>query len=158
MHTETLPNALLLLGLGGRLLGLQDLDDDLLLLDEEGAQDTLPQAAVAQDTSVRPANGLLALGHARPFAGPARPDALQLLLALAALGHIPALLHVLVDQTATGSANTRRGRGTGIICLNALVEQVLLLHWYLHTAFVRVCVVRQSSTQSQSLNHFWAAR
>lgn len=73
---KTHPNALLLLGLGGRFLRLQDLDDDLLLLDEEGAQDTLPQAAVAQDASVGTADGLLALGHARPLAGPARPDAL----------------------------------------------------------------------------------
>lgn len=97
-----------LLGLGSRLLGLQDLNDDLLLLDEEGAQDALPQAAVAQDSSVGPADGLLALGHAWPLAGPARPDALQLVLALATLGHITALLHVLVDQAATGRANTER--------------------------------------------------
>lgn len=103
-----------LLGLGGSLLGLQHLDDDLLLLNQEGAHDTLPQAAVAQDSSVGPADGLLALGHAWPLAGAAGPDALQLLLALTALGHITAFLHVLVDQTAAGCANTKRKRRMGI--------------------------------------------
>ena len=137
-----------LLGLGGRLLGLQDLDDDLLLLNQEGAHDALPQAAVAQDTSVGPADGLLALGHAWALAGAAGPDALQLLLALAALGHITALLDVLVHQTATGRANAEREYRIRALPLH----QIAMNH--LHTAFVGVCVVRQTSSQCQSLDHF----
>lgn len=96
----------ILSGLGEGLLRLQHLNDDLLLLDEESAQDTLPQTAVAQHTAVRAAHGLLSLGHAWPLAGTTGPDSLQLVFALAALGHITTLLHVLVDQFATGSTNT----------------------------------------------------
>lgn len=110
IYRNTSTRAARSLGLGSGLLGLQHLDDDLLLLNQEGAHDTLPQAAVAQDSSVRAADGLLALGHAWALAGTAGPDSLQLLLALTALGHITALLHVLVDETAAGCANTERER------------------------------------------------
>lgn len=61
---------------------------------------------MAQDTAVGTGNGLLALRDAGTFAWACWADTLQLLLALAALGHIAALLHVLVHETATGRANT----------------------------------------------------
>jgi len=106
----------LLLGLGLGLGGLHRLDerlalalqglDDLLLLDEEGAHDTLAQAAVAQHSTVGPGHGLQALGHAGALAGAGGGDTLQLLLALAATGHGGVLLHILVNQTTTGRANT----------------------------------------------------
>lgn len=91
----------------GRLSVLQFLDD-LLLLDEEGANDTLPDALVAQHSSVRTANGLLALGQATSLGWTSGPDSVQLLLALAALWNITTLLHVLVDQTAAGRTNTAK--------------------------------------------------
>lgn len=110
---------------------------------------------MAQDSSVCAADGLLALGHAWPLAGAAGPDTLQLLLALAALGHIATLLDVLVHETAAGSANPEKKAellefkpGTGFGAAPVPL--------YLHTAFVRVCVVRQSSSESQSLDHFEA--
>lgn len=95
--------------LGGlRRLGvLQDLDD-LLLLDQEGAHDALADALMAQHTAVRATHGLLTLGDAGALGRAGRPDAVQLLLALAALRHVATLLHVLVDQTAAGRANTER--------------------------------------------------
>lgn len=87
-------------------LGVLQLLDDLLLLDEEGANDTFPDALVAQDSSVGTTNGLLALGQTASLGRTGGSDSVELLLALAALGHITTLLHVLVDQAATGSANT----------------------------------------------------
>lgn len=101
--------------LGGHLGGLGALGalqhlDDLLLLDQEGAHDALANALVAQHAAVRTAHGLLALGDARALRRTGRPDAVQLLLALAALRHVTALLHVLVDQTAAGRANTANAR------------------------------------------------
>ena len=49
--------------LGFSALGLEDLHHDLLLLDEEGADDLLPDGLVAQDSSVSPKDGLLASGQ-----------------------------------------------------------------------------------------------
>jgi len=92
-------------------LALQSLDD-LLLLDEEGADDALPQAAVAQDSAVGPGNGLQALGHPGTLAGPGGRDPVELLLALATAWNSGVLLHVLVHQTASGSAHTVNKRNS----------------------------------------------
>ena len=43
-------------------LSLENLHDNLLLLDEEGAHDLLPDCLVAQNTTVGSLNGLLTLG------------------------------------------------------------------------------------------------
>ena len=43
-------------------LSLENLHDNLLLLDEEGAHDLLPDCLVAQNTTVGSLHGLLALG------------------------------------------------------------------------------------------------
>lgn len=95
----------LLDGLNERItLALQCLDD-LLLLDEESAHNTLTQAAMAQDTTVGAGHGLVALGQTWALAGAGGGDALKLLLALAAAWYGPVLLHILVDQTTTGSAD-----------------------------------------------------
>ena len=48
--------------LGFSALGLEDLHHDLLLLDEEGAHDLLPDCLVAQNTAVGSVHGLLTLG------------------------------------------------------------------------------------------------
>ena len=45
-------------------LGLQDLHHDLLLLDQEGADDLLPDGLVAEHSTVRPVHSLEALGQA----------------------------------------------------------------------------------------------
>jgi len=86
-------------------LALQSLDD-LLLFDEESADDSLSQAAVAQDTSVGPGDGLQTLGHPGTLAGPGGGDPVEFLLALTTAWHSGVLLHVLVHQTASGSAHT----------------------------------------------------
>ena len=44
-------------------LGLEDFHDDLLFLDQESADDLLPDGLVAQDSSVRSEDGLLAPGQ-----------------------------------------------------------------------------------------------
>lgn len=109
-------------GLGGLLLHLLDgLDesialalqclDDLLLLNEEGAHNTLTQAAMAQDTTVCAGHGLVALGQAWALAGARGGDTLKLLLALAAAWHGLVLFHILVDQTTAGSAHTVNKNG-----------------------------------------------
>ena len=50
--------------LGFSALGLEDLHHDLLLLDEEGADDLLPDGLVAQHSTIGPVHGLQALRQA----------------------------------------------------------------------------------------------
>lgn len=61
---------------------------------------------MAQDATVCAGHGLLTLRDAGPFAGASWADALQLLLALAALWDIWALLDILIDETSTWGADT----------------------------------------------------
>ena len=55
---RTAANILILLA-----LGLQHFHDDLLFLDEESADNLLPDGLVAQDSSVSPEDSLLASGQ-----------------------------------------------------------------------------------------------
>ena len=50
--------------LGFDALGLEDLHNNLLLLDQEGADDLLPDGLVAEDSPVRPVHSLKTLGQA----------------------------------------------------------------------------------------------
>ena len=50
--------------LGFDALGLEDLHNDLLLLDQEGADDLLPDGLVAEHSTVRPVHSLQMLGQA----------------------------------------------------------------------------------------------
>lgn len=104
-----------------RRLGVLQHLDDLLLFDQESAHDAFANALVAQHTAVRTTHGLLALGDARTLRRTGRPDAVQLLLALAALRHVTAFLHVLVDQTATGRANTAIGGKHKQVDISAMI-------------------------------------
>ena len=51
--------------LGFDALGLEDLHNNLLLLDQEGADDLLPDGLVAEDTTVGPEDSLLTPGETR---------------------------------------------------------------------------------------------
>lgn len=126
----------LLDGLNKRIaLALQSLDD-LLLLDEESAHNTLTQAAMAQDTTVGAGHGLVALRQTWALAGAGGGDALKLLLALAAAWYGPVLLHILVDQTTTGSADTVNKMGTirlkrkRLLCAKTYIRLLLDLVLY----------------------------
>ena len=55
---RTAANILILLA-----LGLQHFHDDLLFLDQESANDLLPDGLVAQDSSISPEDSLLASGQ-----------------------------------------------------------------------------------------------
>jgi hypothetical protein len=59
----------LLGGLGGLGLGLDDLLDDLLLLDQESADDSVTDAVSAAGTTVSTVDGLLAAGDASVLGG-----------------------------------------------------------------------------------------
>ena len=50
--------------LGFDALGLEDLHNNLLLLDQEGADDLLPDGLVAKHSTVRPVHSLQTLGQA----------------------------------------------------------------------------------------------
>ena len=50
--------------LGFSALGLEDLHNNLLLLDQEGADDLLPDGLVAEHSTVRPVHSLKTLGQA----------------------------------------------------------------------------------------------
>ena len=49
--------------LGFDALGLEDLHNNLLLLDQEGADDLLPDGLVAEQSTVRPVHSLQTLGQ-----------------------------------------------------------------------------------------------
>ena len=100
----TLVDGLLLLG--GLALGLQDLHDDFLLLDEESANDLLPDGLVAQDTSVGSEDLLVSEGNSCTFARPQWLNTLELDTSHRALGHGRSLLQILEDELATRSANS----------------------------------------------------
>ena len=108
------------------LLGLQHLDD-LLLIDQECTDDALAQTPMAQDATEGTGHGLQTAAHTRAFARPRWLDSAELLLALAAFWHGALLLDVQVHQAATGRAD--------------------------NTSLVGFGVVRQTSSQSQSLDH-----
>ena len=89
---------------GGLLLSLEHLGDDLLLLDEEGAHDSIAHAASASRATVRSVDGLKATRHARPLARPRRHHAVQLDVAarVAAHGERALLLDVLIGEATAG--------------------------------------------------------
>ena len=76
-------------------LGLENLHNDLLLLNEEGPHDLLPDGLVAQHAAVGPEDGLLAAGHPCLLLVGGRLDTLQLEAGHGALRDCGALLQVL---------------------------------------------------------------
>lgn len=107
---------------------------------------------MAQDAAVCTGHGLVALGEAWTFAWSGWGDTLKLLLALTAARHGLVLLHVLVDQTAAGSAHSVNKR---LIRLQQKRNKLFVYH--LHAPPVGSGVVRQASPQSQALDHVAAA-
>lgn len=69
MYFGACDSAFRLLLLLARLLLLQNLLDDLLLLDQEGADDAVPDAVTASRTTVGALDGLLGLGDLGVLAG-----------------------------------------------------------------------------------------
>ena len=69
------------------LLRLEDLDNNLLLLDQEGADDATAQSRATQSAAVRSRHRLGALGHLRQFAWAGALDAAQDVSGVAAFGH-----------------------------------------------------------------------
>ena len=67
--------------------GLENLGDDLLLLDQEGADDAVAHAVGASRTSVGSVDRLESLGHARPRSGSGWRDAAQLDVAAGLSAH-----------------------------------------------------------------------
>ena len=112
-----------------RLLSLQDLGDDLLLLDQESANDTITNATGRSGTTIGTVDGLETSGHAGPFSWSGWYDAVKLDFAVTTLWEGGALLDVLVGETTAW-------------CLDDL-------------PLVRGGVVRQASSQCKSLNHFF---
>lgn len=70
---------------------------------------------MAQDASVRAADGLLSLGQTTALRWTGGSDTMQLLLALTALRDVAAFLYILVDQAATGRANTGKMIGLRLV-------------------------------------------
>ena len=129
-------------------LSLQHFHNDLLFLDQESADNLLPDGLVAQDSTVGPEDGLLASGQTGLLLVPRNNEtldqdeqtmtlllrgwlhSLQLHASHGALGDSRPLLQVLEDQLASGGPH--------------------LLH------SVRLGVVRQPPSIGDSLHHLAA--
>jgi len=117
-----------------RCLGLEDLHDNLLLLDEERSHDAFAHTLVAARAAVRPRHGLEALGHARPLNGPRRCDAMQLHLAISTLRDGAKLLDVVVHQSTAGCLDYSATIGVGVVTQPTAERQSLS-----HASAVWVC-------------------
>ena len=69
------------------LLRLEDLDNNLLLLDQEGADDPTAQSRATEGTAVSSRHRLGALRHLSQFARARTLDTAQDVTGVAALGH-----------------------------------------------------------------------
>merc|ERR1712055_970132 len=81
-------------GLLGSLLRLEDLHHDLLLLDQEGANDSLSDGSCAEVSSVGSGHAFVPLGHVLQRRWPRGFDALQLDAGVAAYGEFGGFLLV----------------------------------------------------------------
>lgn len=84
--------------------------DDLLFLNQEGADDALFDALVAKDTPVRALDRLLAVAQPGALRRPGRLDSTQFALALATSWDLLGLLYILVDQAAARGSHSVIGR------------------------------------------------
>ena len=117
---------LLLLGLASLL---QDLLDDLLLLDQEGADDAVANAVAAPGTAVGALDGLLGLGERSILAGAEGGDAGELGAAVTALGSSTALLDVKDTVLAAGSLDDPGPVGPGVVGVATAVGNALASHF-----------------------------
>merc|ERR1711990_812524 len=114
----------LLGGLGGGLgLHLHDLDDDLLLLDEEGSGDSALEGISADATAVGTVDGLASAGGSAwlKVGGASGLDSLQLLAGVTALGDDASLSGVEENELATGRLADDTLVGAGVPCQSASV-------------------------------------
>lgn len=89
------------------LLLLGHLHGDLLLLDEEGANDAVANAAGALAAAVDAGDSLPAVGQTAELAGAGVGDAAELQLAIATLGDRTMLLGVEIHKTTARSLDTK---------------------------------------------------
>merc|ERR1740123_694061 len=84
------------------LLG-KDLLHALLLLDQEGAKDAIPDASTALDAAIRSGHMALALLQALPVVRPGRSDDMELVATFTTFDILSHLLDALQDVPATRS-------------------------------------------------------
>ena len=114
-------------------LGLEDFHDDLLFLDQESADNLLPDGLVAQDSTVGPEDGLLASGQTGLLLVPRNSEtltrdeqtmtlllrgwlhSLQLHASHRTLGNRRPLLEVLEDQLASRGPHLLHSVGLGVV-------------------------------------------
>merc|ERR1739838_750144 len=90
-------------GFLSRLLGLQDLDDDLLLFDQKRPDNPFSDSRGAKISAIGSRHPLVPFGHVLQRRWARRFDALQLDASVAADGEFGRLLLVQVDQFSAGS-------------------------------------------------------
>lgn len=93
-------------GSGRSLLGSQHLGDDLLLLDEEGAHNTVSHTGGTLGTTIGSGDGLSSVGQTSKIGRSGVGDASQLQLTVTTLGDGTILLGVQIDQATTGGLGT----------------------------------------------------
>jgi hypothetical protein len=113
---------LLLLGL------LHDLLDDLLLLDQEGADDAVTDAVGAAGATVGTLDGLLGAGDLGVLARAEGGDTRELDAAVTALGGSTPLLDVKVPVLATGGPDNADLVGDRVVRLASPVGESLSRH------------------------------
>lgn len=121
--TESIDTALLLSALG------QDLLDRLLLLQQKGTNDPLPDAGVAGGAPVAPGHGPLPLDGAAPLRVSQVLDPLQRRLAVAAPRPFRCLLQPLRLEDSTGGADRAVPVLLGIVGVaSSLTKPAIIRH------------------------------
>merc|ERR1712151_1474928 len=121
------PSLDLLGGVGGLLLGLQYLYDNLLFFDEESTDDTGADSSATEGSTVGTGNGLLAFGVLSQLTWTTGFDTTENVSSVTAYWSFGGFTNSLVDESATWGLDNLSLVGRG--------------------------VVRQSSSVSESLNH-----
>jgi len=114
--------------LGGLLLRLDHLLDDLRFLYQECSEDALLHAACAPRTTIRPTNTLLCLRDGRILTGSECWDTGESNSAITAFGGSRKLFEVVVDKLATWSLDHSSAVGSGVVG-STLAESDTLSHW-----------------------------
>jgi len=99
--TATTTTIRLLLLLSG--LVLENLLDDLLFLEQKGADDSVSDTSVAERSSVSARHCSLTLGDLLVLLGAKRGNSRESVSASSALGSVRALLHVVASETTARS-------------------------------------------------------
>merc|ERR1719438_114243 len=87
----------------------------LLFLNEEGADNLLPDSLVAQDSTIGSVHSLLALGHAGLLLVSCRCDSLKSESSHGAFWDLGTLLEILEDQLASRSPPLLDSVGLGVV-------------------------------------------